>query len=277
MTHRAWRKKFTPKVLAFILATALFAALNLQSCGQKFIPFEDAPIANTDNQYFMSMCENPDRYKNMFTYLVMEYYEESKNAGYSVDFDYDSDAFRECERQFKEWKELYPAYAERMENTLGELITMSSHIKHKNMEKKFNAMLKTVTDFLAAQFTQDAELVSNYASLVSDEFLNLCAADTIQKYCSENNLTVTSVEYDSYPSAVTHHYYPFSFDYSATVLYTANLKDPEGKKIKTYSLKLRYFIGIDNNENYIIEYVADVSGIEVIPAPTLPEDSTEEN
>lgn len=265
------------KFSAFILAAVLFAAFNLQSCGQKFVPFSDIPIANTDIPYFRSMCENPDRYKNMFIYLVLEYYQGSGVATNQIGFDYDSDAFHECERQFMEWKELHPEYAEQMEKMLGEHIIMSSHIKHSNMEKKFNAMLKTVTDFIAAQFTQEAELVSNYESLVSDEFLKLCGADTVKKYCSENNLTVTSVEYDSYPSAVVHHYYPFSFDYAVTVMYTDNVKDPEGKHIKSYSLKLRYFIGIDKNENYIIKYVADVTDIEVIPAPPLPEESTEEN
>lgn len=275
--HFMRKKKFVSKVIIFLIAPVLFAVLNLQSCGQKFIPFSDAPIANTNVPYFINMCENTDRYQNMFSYLVMEYYEERNTSGYSVEFDYGSEAFRECERQFNEWKELHPDYAGRMEKTLGELITMSGHIKRSNMEKKFNAMLKSVTDFLAAQFTQDDEPVANYTSLVSDEFLKLCGVDTIQKYCSENNLTVTSVEYDEYPSAVIHHYYPFSFDYSVSVLYTDNAADPEGKHIKTYPLKLRYFIGIDKNENYIIEYVADVSGVEVVPAPPLPSDPTTEN
>ena len=230
----------------------LFVLL-FSSCGgsNAFKPFDDIPDANLEDEYYMNFIERYSRHEYIYSYLVEKYLGETRYTDFLEEPD-----FKFFEQVYNEWKETYPDKVKVAEDNAAKYIRLLNEMTHSTMPAHFDNMKEKINGYLKYVYLDDVSEKDNYEIYISKEFLDKQPKERVSQYLTEHNIKVTDIKFSDI-SNFSHRAYPLRVEYEFEIVYYIGDGEVPEKNWKTAPLKIEYFIGRDEKNNYIIRYISD--------------------
>ena len=250
------------KKIAFILAFIICAAhlFLLASCRQDEPEdvFAALPDANLGILYYLDLNANRRKYTDLYTYfgyrelyekrgeeLKIIVYEDGSQPesnryvkAYEEAVKQDSDALKYTEKYNASYRKLTSLLAERPEN-----------------DANFRAVNELVKKyFMYAYFGADG-YAEDYPSLMSPELYAANPAGRVRSYLEEKKTRIKLLTFPDAAVSVNREQYPFIFTYDIKFSYYTGDREVSAAKYITTVLSADYMIGLDEDDNFIIEYI----------------------
>ncbi|MCL2099955.1 MAG: hypothetical protein FWH24_05930 [Oscillospiraceae bacterium] len=275
------------KLLAVASAVVFFLAAG--SCGggePEF--FDELPDADLGMEYYDHLVENFEQYKNIYSYLIIEHLNELEHEDVVFAEDDEEGYLHLYEASYNYWLSEAPEKIEFAKEHAPRLYAMINRITHTNMELHFETMKSVIDSYVSEVYINSPEETApkeetdeendaensgvdetetfGLSHYVSEDFYNLMPHERVASYLAENDIYVKRIDFDDIFSEFSQYVYPFRIEYGYKIQYHT----AENEKMQTADVSAVYFLGLDENRNYIIEYISDPAVKKEIIKPDAP-------
>lgn len=276
----------------FTIVSCIIAA----SCGgdDSFKAFQEIPDANLGGEYYEHLIEKFTQYKNIYSYLVLEQLKNDEDTilaeAVEEETEEDDSTFKLFEASYKNFQEKYPDKLAVIESYYPSLVEMTNRITSRNTVLHFETMKNVIDSYVSAVYInnyvpeipvetepetdENGEIVptettyyppvdldyarENITQYVSSDFLEKNPQKAVADYLNGNNIHVTRIKFQEIFSSFEHHIYPFFVRYKYDIYYYIGDEPIENEeKWHTATVTLDYYMGLDENRNYVIKYISN--------------------